>query len=77
MNAIVGNGNNYFNSLGDWQAYKFGVRTVISLKSNITTMEIKKLDNQNVTEDAWEGYSTSNFGPNGDVSNGEAGKHGN
>ena len=63
-----------FNSNGDWYANRGAVRPVVSLKSDVTTAEVKKLDNQNVTEDTWIGYSTS-WSANGSESNGEAGNH--
>ena len=70
----AGTGNNFFDSFGHWKADRFGVRPIITLKSNITTAEVKKLDNQNVTEDTWIGYSAS-WGANGSESDGEAGNH--
>ena len=65
-----------FTSYGNWYADRYGVRPIITLKSNITTAEVKKLDNQNVIEDTWSGNSTS-WNANGRASNGEAGNHGN
>lgn len=75
-NSAAGTGAACFRSDGDWYAYRYGVRPIITLKSNITMAEVKKLDNQNVTEDTWSGYSTS-WNANGSASNGEAGNHGN
>lgn len=65
-----------FSSNGVWTAFGYGVRPIITLKSNITTAEVKKLDNQNVIEDTWSGNSNS-WNANGSASNGEAGNHGN
>lgn len=48
---IAGTGYCFFYSHGRWVANRSGVRPIITLKSNITTAEVKKLDNQNVTED--------------------------
>lgn len=70
--AGAGYGN--FLSCGGWFADRGAVRPVVSLKSDVTTAEVKKLDNQNVTEDTWIGYSTS-WSANGSESNGEAGNH--
>ena len=67
-------GRGCFYSFGRWYADRYGVRPIITLKSNITTAEVKKLDNQNVTEDTWIGYRAS-WGANGSESNGEAGNH--
>ena len=70
----AGPGGRFFYSNGRWNAYRFGVRPIITLKSNITMEEVKKLDNQNVTEDTWIGYSPS-WDASGSESNGEAGNH--
>ena len=71
---FAGTGRFIFLSNGNWFADRFAVRPVVSLKSDVTTAEVKKLDNQNVTEDTWIGYSTS-WSANGSESNGEAGNH--
>ena len=76
VSAFAGAGNYFFSSNGFWFAGRSGVRPIITLKSNITTAEVKKLDNQNVIEDTWSGNSTS-WNANGRASNGEAGNHGN
>lgn len=73
--GIAGTGGEFFGSNGRWRADGFGVRPIITLKSNITTTEVKKLDNQNVIENTWSGNSTSLNA--GSASNGEAGNHGN
>ena len=76
VDSAAGPGGSYFYADGKWNAIRCGVRPIISLKSNVTTAEVKKLDNQNVTEDSWNGYSTS-WSASGTASNGEAGNHGN
>ena len=75
VNGFAGTGGGIFGSNGFWNANRYGVRPIITLKSNITTAEVKKLDNQNVTEDTWIGYSAS-WNANGFESDGEAGNHG-
>ena len=73
---FAGAGNYYFDSDGDWIARRLAVRPVVSLKSDVTTAQVKKLANQSITEDAWSGYSVQ-WSESGDASNGEAGNHGN
>ena len=63
-----------FHSYGGWGAYRFAVRPVVSLKSDVTTAQVKKLANQ--TEDDWSDYAAQ-WSTSGDASNGEAGNHGN
>ena len=70
----AGPGYNIFGSYGYWCATGFAVRPVVSLKSDVTTAQVKKLANQ--TEDDWSGYSAQ-WSTNGSASNGEAGNHGN
>ena len=72
----AGTGFYAFNSFGDWCANRYAVRPVVSLKSDVTTAQVKKLANQSITEDAWSGYSAQ-WSANGSASNGEAGNHGN
>ncbi len=72
----AGTGCNFFDSNGYWNAYGNAVRPVVSLKSDVTTAQVKKLANQSITEDAWSGYSAQ-WSANGSASNGEAGNHGN
>ena len=74
VDVYAATGYDCFDSSGRWRAHRCGVRPIITLKSNITTAEVKKLDNQNVTEDTWIGYSAS-WSANGSESNGEAGNH--
>ena len=71
---VAGTGNGGFDSDGGWYAGRLAVRPVISLKSDVTTAQVKKLANQ--TEDDWSGY-TAQWSANGRASNGEAGNHGN
>ena len=73
-NAGAGIGNFY--SDGHWFAYGYAVRPVVSLKSDVTTAQVKKSANQSITEDTWSGYSAQ-WSTNGSASNGEAGNHGN
>ena len=73
---FAGTGLNYFYSYGHWNAAWGAVRPVVSLKSDVTTAQVKKLANQSITEDAWSGYSVQ-WSESGDASNGEAGNHGN
>lgn len=75
INDVCASGYALFDSQGNWSAYRAAVRPVISLKSDITTGEVKKLKDQNIIEDEWNGYSTT-WSVNGDSSNGEAGNHG-
>ena len=70
----AGTGYIYFISDGRWRAYRYAVRPVVSLKSDVTTAQVKKLANQ--TEDDWSGY-TAQWNTSGEASNGEAGNHGN
>lgn len=70
VDVYAATGYDCFDSSGRWRAHRCGVRPIITLKSNITTAEVKKLDNQNVTEDTWIGYSAS-WSANGSESNGE------
>ena len=72
----AGTGGNIFGSDGAWGAIRVAVRPVVSLKSDVTTAQVKKLANQSITEDAWSGYSVQ-WSASGDASNGEAGNHGN
>ena len=74
--GIAGPGYYNFNSSGTWLALRNAVRPVVSLKSDVTTAQVKKLANQSITEDAWSGYSVQ-WSESGDASNGEAGNHGN
>ena len=76
VEAIVGPGGDFFYSDGNWFANWYAVRPVVSLKSDVTTAQVKKLANQSITEDAWSGYSVQ-WSASGDASNGEAGNHGN
>ena len=71
-NAGIGNAN--FKPNGSWSAYRLAVRPVISLKSDVTTVQVKKLANQ--TEDDWSGY-TAQWDCTGNADTGEAGNHGN
>ncbi len=72
----AGPGGDDFSSYGGWRAFRFAVRPVVSLKSDVTTAQVKKSANQGITEDAWSGY-TATWNANGSASNGEAGNHGN
>ena len=72
----AGAGGFDFDSYGGWGALRYAVRPVVSLKSDVTTAQVKKLANQSITEDAWSGYSAQ-WSANGSASNGEAGNHGN
>ena len=72
----AGAGYYHFNSGGDWSANGNAVRPVVSLKSDVTTAQVKKSANQGITEDDWSGY-TAQWSANGSASNGEAGNHGN
>ena len=74
--VTLGIGLFYYNS-GIWYAARFGVRPVIEVNENITLNNIKLLKNQNIIEETWSDYSTISFGANGDITNGEAGNHGN
>ena len=71
---FVATGCYSFFSNGDWNAARAAVRPVVSLKSDVTTAQVKKLANQ--TEDDWSGY-TATGEAHGDASTGEAGNHGN
>ena len=62
-----------FGSDGRWLACGLAVRTVVSLKSDVTTAQVKKLPNQ--TEDDWSGYSAQ-WSTRGTADTGEAGNHG-
>ena len=72
----AGTGLDNFNSYGGWYADRHAVRPVVSLKSDVTTAQVKKSANQGITEDDWSGY-TAQWSTSGDASNGEAGNHGN
>ena len=74
VGVSAGPGGGNFNSNGGWDAIRYAVRPVVSLKSDVTTAQVKKLANQ--TEDDWSGY-TATWNANGSASNGEAGNHGN
>ena len=76
VDDYAGTGGNDFASLGYWLAFRRAVRPVVSLKSDVTTAQVKKSANQGITEDAWSGY-TATWNANGSASNGEAGNHGN
>ena len=76
VDAYAGTGRNCFYSYGCWFAGRDAVRPVVSLKSDVTTAQVKKSANQGITEDAWSGY-TATWNANGSASNGEAGNHGN
>jgi len=68
----AGTGFNFFISDGSWLASGIAVRPVVSLKSDVTTAQVKKLANQ--TEDDWSDY-TAQWNANGSASTGEAGVH--
>ena len=72
----AGPGGSGFFSDGGWAACGSAVRPVVSLKSDVTTAQVKKSANQSITEDTWSGYSAQ-WSTNGSASNGEAGNHGN
>ena len=76
VGGIAGAGNVNFDSGGYWFANRCAVRPVVSLKSDVTTAQVKKSANQGITEGAWSGY-TAQWSTSGDASNGEAGNHGN
>ena len=76
VDDLAGTGGNDFYSGGIWNADGDAVRPVVSLKSDVTTAQVKKSANQGITEDAWSGYSAQ-WSANGSASNGEAGNHGN
>ena len=76
VGVTAGTGYDFFTSNGYWSAGRDAVRPVVSLKSDVTTAQVKKLANQSITEDAWSGYSAQ-WSANGSASNGEAGNHGN
>ena len=76
VDGNAGTGLFNFYSNGDWNANRDAVRPVVSLKSDVTTAQVKKSANQSITEDAWSGYSAQ-WSANGSASNGEAGNHGN
>ena len=73
----AGSGRTNFNSDGHWYANGSAVRPVVSLKSDVTTAQVKKSANQGITEDAWSGYNAAGLVISGNASNGEAGNHGN
>lgn len=73
---VAGAGFGSFFSNGNWLAGGNAVRPVVSLKSDVTTAQVKKSANQGITEDAWSGYFAQ-WSANGSASNGEAGNHGN
>ena len=75
-NRVGYNTESTFNAMGSWGAYSFAVRPVVSLKPDVITTQVKKLANQDITEDAWSGYSAQ-WSAHGSASNGEAGNHGN
>ena len=70
--GLVGTGSGNFLSNGYWGALRRAVRPVVSLKSDVTTAQVKKLANQ--TEDDWSDY-TAQWNANGSASTGEAGVH--
>lgn len=76
VDDYAGTGDGDFFSYGSWRADRYAVRPVVSLKSDVTTAQVKKSANQGITEDAWSGYS-AHWSANGSASNGEAGNHGN
>ena len=76
VDDLAGTGYGNFSSYGYWVAGRFAVRPVVSLKSDVTTAQVKKSANQGITEDDWSGY-TAQWSTSGDASNGEAGNHGN
>ena len=71
---VAGTGGSSFDSNDYWLANILAVRPVVSLKSDVTTAQVKKLANQ--TEDDWSDYAAQ-WSTSGDASNGEAGNHGN
>ncbi len=72
--GYVGADNDFFDSVGYWYAYSFGVRPVVYLESNITVEDLHKIDGQ---EEDWSAYSNSDPAvAHGNSSNGEAGNHG-
>ena len=68
----AGTGGYIFRSDGNWDASGLAVRPVVSLKSDVTTAQVKKLANQ--TEDDWSDY-TAQWGTSGNANTGEAGVH--
>ena len=73
----AGPGDGGFSSYGGWYANRNAVRPVVSLKSDVTTAQVKKSANQGITEDDWSGYNANGLVTSGNASNGEAGNHGN
>ena len=74
MENVVGTCTIFYSN--GWNTFREGVRPVVSLKSDVTTAQVKKLTNQDITEDAWSGY-TGTYVKAGTTDNGEAGNHGN
>ena len=73
VEAGAGTGFTIFGSNGDWNAGGLAVRPVVSLKSDVTTAQVKKLPNQ--IEDEWSGYTVKGS-TRGNADTGEAGNHG-
>lgn len=70
--GMAGTDGYIFNSDGFWNAARSAVRPVVSLKFDVTTVQVKKLANQK--EDDWSDYTTQ-WNTNGHASTGEAGVH--
>ena len=72
--GLVGSGADLFYSDGGWDAYRFAVRPVVYLNSDVTVEQIQETKGSTTH---WSYDNSSPAAGSGDASNGEAGNHGN
>ena len=65
----VGSGGGIFNADGNWTAFRFAVRPVVYLNSDVTVEQIQKTTGRTTP---WSYDNSENFVGSGDASNGEA-----
>lgn len=72
--GVVYSGDGLFHSNGYWLAYRFAVRPVVYLNSDVTVEQIQETKGSTTH---WSYDNSSPAAGSGDASNGEAGNHGN
>lgn len=71
--GFAGSGDDMFLSNGGWYAFRFAVRPVVTLKSDVTVEQIKKITG---STEKWTWDNSNPNAANGNLSDGEAGNHG-
>ena len=73
-NVLVFAGGGLFGSDGGWAAFRFAVRPVVYLNSDVTVEQIQKTTGSTTP---WSYDNSSPYPADGNASTGEAGNHGN